>query len=189
MVVLGLVALSGAGCLAVVGAAAVGGGIAGYAYYKGRVIQDFPASLAEVESATVLALQDLKLPPGEKHVPPTPTGGSPPEISITTSTADQATVTIVMEPAASRLPGEGLVTRVGVRVGTFGDQVLSQRILAQVAARLAQKNPRIVPLPAPVGPAGTPPNVVQGPQTPPTWRPTSNPGSGSETAEPPLPRR
>jgi hypothetical protein len=165
MLVLLALALGSAGCLAAaVGAAAAGGAAAGYLYYKGALYRDYPAGLADSQAAVHAALADLQLPlvgeePDADHV------------EVTSRTGDGSTIKVYLEAIPSRIPAEGPVTRISVRVGLAGDEVVSARVLDQVSARLTAPPPptpasttRLTPVPAPpspVIPASAPP------QTPP----------------------
>jgi hypothetical protein len=125
-------ALANSGCLMVAAGVAAGGAAAGgYAYYKGRVSREYVANLDDAWNACHLALADLGMPVGTEDR----SGGS---ATIDSRTADGAAVHITFDLENSRIPAEGNVTRVGVRVGTFsfGDQVVSERILDQIGAHL-----------------------------------------------------
>src|SRR5260370_22895424 len=56
---------------------------------------------------------------------------------ITTQTADGDRVRIRVNAVDSRIPAEGRVTRICVRVATFGDHPVSVAILDQVSTHLA----------------------------------------------------
>jgi hypothetical protein len=132
--VLAGVALSGSGCVAAaIGVAAGGAAAGGYLYYRGKVNQDYVANLDDVWSASHMALQELGMPVLKEDR----TGGAA-TASLESQTADGERVYISMDLENSRIPAEGAITRVGVRVGTFtlGDQVLSERILGQIGAHL-----------------------------------------------------
>jgi hypothetical protein len=55
---------------------------------------------------------------------------------IESKTGDGDPIKIYVESIPSRVPAEGGVVRVGVRVGAFGDQAVSARILDQVSLHL-----------------------------------------------------
>jgi hypothetical protein len=161
---LGVLALGSSGCL-VVGAGVAGGAVAGYYYFKGSVCQNYDAAFAETWAAVRTALDELGLPiVSEEH---DPAGGS---FETRTSDGDRVRifVTILGNPAAERS-----LTRVSVRVGTFGDQPLSDRILTQVDRHLA---------PAPRA-------VAVVPQTPPPPTSVLNQTSAPPLAEPQSPAR
>ncbi|MBV9122106.1 MAG: DUF3568 family protein, partial [Planctomycetes bacterium] len=60
---------------------------------------------------------------------------------IQSRTSDGEPVHITLDMEASRSPAEGTLTRVGVRVATFGDYDFSERILNQIGAHLVVKPP------------------------------------------------
>jgi hypothetical protein len=161
--------LSSAGCLAVAAAgAAAGAGAATYVYIKGKVCQDYPASFGDAWAAVQKALQEERFP----LVSNENDGKSG---KITTRTTDGTTITIDLEVLSSRIPAEGSLTRVCVRVGVLGDQPLSERLLSRISSHLAA--------PAAVTTAGGPT---------PAWTPTPDAGpirpvavGPAETPEPP----
>jgi hypothetical protein len=151
-------ALFQSGCL-LVAAGAAGGAAAGYAYYKGRTCQSYIANFEDAWAATHTALAELGLPILSEERQ-TNCG------VIKSQTSDGDRVRIALDEIPSRIPAEGSLTRICVRVGTFGDHPVSERVLYQVGAHLVA-SPVAVPLPGPVSP------------------PLSTPSSG-QTAEPPL---
>jgi hypothetical protein len=155
------VALTQAGCLLVAAGVAGGAAATGYVYYKGRLYRDYPAGLGDSLAAVRTALVELQFPITGEEVK----NGSG---YLTSKTADGSTVRIYLEPVASRVPAEGTLTRVSIRVGAFGDEAVSTRLLDQVSLHL---------VPAP--PARTP----VGPQT--FIQPTTSLQPG-ETNPPPL---
>jgi len=157
---LAAVALINSGCL-VVAAAGAAAGIAGYAYYKGKVCRPYLAHPADVHAATLKALAELRLPILKDE--PSDSGGT---IESRSGTDD---VVISLSLQNSPVPGEGPVTEVGVRVGALGDEGLSARILDQISFHLVP--PGVVPAP--------PPLSAPQPQLPPAPVP-------QETAPPPL---
>jgi hypothetical protein len=179
-VVLAGAALANAGCLAAAAGVAAGG-VAGYAYYKGKVSQDYSADLDRTWSATVTALGELGMPVVSQERDNT--GGV---IESRTSTDDS--VHITLDTRSSPIPTEGSMTRVGVRVGTFGDVALSERLLNQLGAHLVARlaSPPAVTSSS-VGitqPSGW---TAQGAQTaPPVSQGTQPAGYVPQTAEPPL---
>jgi hypothetical protein len=155
LVALAGLALANAGCLAVAVGAAAAGGVAGYAYYKGGLYRDYAADLEPTWVAVQAALNDLGLP--LMHMERSGAGGE-----IESRTADEYKVNVWVETVAGQ-PGEGPKTRVGVRVGVFGDQSLSIRFLDQVQSRLSGVG-------GPV-PAGQPANFAPAPPVPPQTAP------------------
>lgn len=121
--------LTQSGCLAV--AAGVAGGAAlGAAYYSGKDCQTFPASLDDTLAATKTALADLGMPVvGEQRE------GS--ETFVKSQTSDGDPVRIYMDVEGSKFPADGPLTKVTVRVATFGDHPVSTRVLDQISAHLA----------------------------------------------------
>jgi len=140
---LALLAFSQAGCLVLAGTAAVGGGVAGYAYVKGKVSQTFAAPIDKTESATELALRDLGMPFSKPRYGPTHG-----EIDASSS---------IGEPVVIDIDQEKEQVRVSVRVGSFGDQALSHKILDQIEKRLNSDEP----LPPSTSPFIPPANIKQ----------------------------
>src|SRR5947208_15112349 len=163
---LAVAAAGQSGCL-LVAAGAAGGAAAGYAYYNGRVCQSFVANFEDAWAATHAALGELGMPVLSEE---RQTGCG----IIKTQTSDGDRIRIALDVIPSRIPAEGSLTRICVRVATFGDHPVSERILCQVGAHLVASP---VPIPLP----------TSGP------RPVANaPGSDvpipapGQTAEPPL---
>jgi hypothetical protein len=127
----GLVAcvLANSGCL-LIAAGAAGGAAVGYAYCKGKVVETYNATLGDSLAATRTALAELGMP--LVHEEPQKHGAI-----IETRTADGDRVRIHLETLSSPIPAEGELTRIGVRVATFGDHHLSDRILDQIGLHLA----------------------------------------------------
>jgi hypothetical protein len=180
MVYLLLVAgsLSSGGCL-LVAAGAAGAGAATYVYIKGKVCQDYPASFGDAWAAVQKGLQ-------EEGFPLVSNENDGKSGKITTRTTDGTTITIDLEVISSRVPAEGSLTRVCVRVGLLGDQPLSERLLSRIGSHLAPPStpPATVPTTGAPAPAWTPAPGGSGP-----IRPVAAPGP-AETPEPPgaLPR-
>jgi hypothetical protein len=150
---LAAVALANAGCL-VAAAAGAAGGVAGYAYYKGKVCRTYLANVEDVRAASRTALAELQMPvlsdvPGER-------GGK------IESRAGDDSVVIALDVQDSPVAGEGPLTQVSVRVATFGSEALSDRILDQIGyhllppSRLAPAPPKLSSPPPPVAPAPLP---------------------------------
>jgi hypothetical protein len=164
--------LANAGCLAVAVGGAAGAGAATYVYFKGKVSQEYPSTFTDAWQATQTALKELSLPVISQEN--TATTGE-----ITSKTSDDSAITVDLNVDPSRVPGEGSVTRITVRVGVFGDQALSERILSQVGTHLVPAG--LLPRPSPPGQA--PKAASLGPITPASWT------KPSETVPPPeLPR-
>jgi hypothetical protein len=144
-----VVLLANAGCLAAaaVAGAAAAGGTAGYVYLKGNVPDDFNADFNSTWAATKTALADLRLP--VTHEDRTDKRGT-----LVSKSGTGDTITLVLESRVSKVPADGPITRVNIRVGTLGDEKLSDRILEQVALRLYPAPP------LPQSPAAVSPGVA-----------------------------
>lgn len=145
-------ALANGGCLVVAAGAAAGGAAAvGYALWKGRMYRDYAAAMPETQAAVVAALGDLKFPLASQA---TADG----ETYVEALAGDNSKVKIYLDPVPSRVPADGPVTRVSIRVGTFGDEDLTRRLLDQIGLHLGTANPtaplRPVPAPPPPPPPG-----------------------------------
>lgn len=150
--------LAGAGCLAVA-AGAAGAGAATYVYFKGKVCQDYHAGFADAWKAVADALKEQGLPLLRQE-----NDGSSGTITSRTAAPDESTISIRLSTE-----GEAGLVRVCVRIGTLGDQAVSERILAQIGSHLT--------------PTGVPPP----PGAPPKLGPIQQTGwnKPSETAPPP----
>jgi hypothetical protein len=159
------VAVVQGGCLVVAAGVAGGAAAAGYCYYKGRVCQEYPASLADTLAAVRTSLAELQFPITKEET-------KSESAYVTSRTADGSKVSIELDLVPSRVPADGTLTRVGIRVGlAFGDEAVSKRILDQVSLHL---------VPGPMVPAAPAPAPVL---PPPVQRTGFVPG---ETAPPPL---
>ena len=125
---LAVLALANGGCL-LAAAGAVAGGAAGYAYYKGKVCRSYNADFGSTWAAVHTALAELNMPV-EKEEADAASG------SIHSRAGDGDAIRLQFDSLASAIPGEPPLTRVCVRVATFGDQELSERLLYQVGAHL-----------------------------------------------------
>jgi hypothetical protein len=164
------IAVIQSGCLAAAAGVAAGGA-AGYAYWQGRVGRDYVASRDDVWNALHASLNELQMPIVKEN-------READEDQIESKTADGDSVKIYVAVKQSRIPAEGEITRVSVRVATFGDTPVSSRLLDQVDRHL-------VPAPAPGTP---PPPLAQGQPhsangAPPPPAPVGPP---PQTAPPPL---
>jgi hypothetical protein len=138
----GLLLAANAGCLVVAGAAAAAGGAAaGYAYFAAPVYQEFPLAVPDAAAATRAALADLQLP--LVHEEQTPEG-----LKIESMTGEQKKILIVLTARPQKLPSDGVVTRISIRVAILGDDLVSGRILDQIHIHL----PGLPGVAAPVDP-------------------------------------
>ena len=128
------------GCLATIIGVTAGGAATGYLYYKGRIYRDFPASLPDVHNAVHAALLDLKFPILTEETKDGKT-------FFLTRTTEDKKVRIYVEALTSPIPAESRLTRVSIRVATFGNEGVSARILDQVSWYFTRQ---IVPGGAPV---------------------------------------
>lgn len=123
------------------GVARVDAGIA--SYRAGEASQAFNYPADEVAAATEGALDDLAFRAVHREA----------------AGAGQSTI-VAQAPDGRRarlaVAGTGAVTRVGARVGTFGDQALSLALLDRVGVRLGARPPEAIPAEAPSTPDGNP---------------------------------
>jgi hypothetical protein len=141
-----LLSASSPGCLWLAAGAAAGTAVAGYAYARGRLYRDYPVGMEECRKVTQDALHELNFPvSGVHHF----ADGS----TYETQTGDGTPVTVELERQGLQLSGEP-TTRVGVRVGVFGHEDLSKRILDQINLRLVpcSREPPPAPPPVTIGP-------------------------------------
>lgn len=129
---LAVVTLANGGCLVAAAGAAAGAGVAGYAYVKGKVCHTFNSPFEETWSATRQALTELKLPILAEERETNVSG------ALKTQASDGSAVRIVLEAEIGEPPGQGPMTNVCVRAGTFGDYPISDRILSQISTHLPQ---------------------------------------------------
>ena len=120
--------LANSGCL-LIAAGAAGGAAVGYAYANGRVYETYNANFGDAWAATQTSVRELGMPivKEERNAD----GGF-----LESRTADNETVRIYVDALPSRIPAEGSLSRVSVRVATFGDKPFSNRLLDQVGLHL-----------------------------------------------------
>lgn len=124
--------LSSTGCLAVgIGTAAAGGAV-GYAYYRGGVQRAYPVTIKAGSQATQDAMAKLGMP--LTHATHRDKESS---LYFNQGQANGTRIRIWLEQEHTPNPGDGVLTVITVRVGTFGDQELSERILAEIARQLS----------------------------------------------------
>jgi hypothetical protein len=155
-VLLATAALASSGCL-LVAAGAAGGAAVTYAYCKGKVCGQYNAALPDCWAATHTALLELGMPIEKED-----RGGS--TGFIVTRATDGERVRIYLDTLPSQIPAEGQLTRISVRVATFGDYSLSERIMDQIGRHLAPPPVAVAP---PLGAALQTPALGAGLQTPP----------------------
>ena len=118
-----VLALGSSGCLALV--AGTAGGVAAYAYVKGKVDESYTASFGDTWAATHAAMRDLGMPVLKEEN--TTTKGA-----IESKNAEGEKVHIQVEAKSGNKPADGTTTRVDVRVATFGDRRYSDHFLNQI---------------------------------------------------------
>src|SRR6266851_6598910 len=161
--VLLLLALANSGCLLAT-AGIAGGAVAGYAYFHGKLCETYNASGDDTWTAVRTALAELGMPILKEEREGT--GGF-----LECRAGDGEQVRIYMQTETSQFPAEGQICRVCVRVATFGDRPVSDRILDQVGMHLA---PALAPG-APVPPAAGNPGVIQTGAPPARFQPETGP--------------
>jgi hypothetical protein len=167
-----LLAVGQGGCL-LVAAGVAGGATAAYLYHSGKVCRIYNAAFADAIAATRTALGELGMEvTGEEQ-------SKAGEAFLESRTADGERVRIYLDLQPSKFPAEGALTRICVRVATFGDHPVSNRILDQVSAHLVPAN--MLAVPPPVLPAQ--PTAPPQPTPLPAPRPLDPP---AQTAPPPL---
>jgi hypothetical protein len=168
---LALVALLHGGCLWIA-AGAAGGAALGYVYCKGNVCQAYTANFDDAWPATHTALAELGFPITKENRENF-------KGAIECTAADGERIHIHLDIMDSQVPAEGPLTKICVRVATFGDYPVSERILNQIGAHLVPAPAPFQTTPPPL--ASAPPNVTAPPP------PASARGvSASQSGEPPL---
>jgi len=107
------------GCLLFVAGAAAGVAVGGYAYADGKLTANMDATPDQIAAAIPLAASDLKL-----------TVISVNAAEATARTADDTSVKIYIKPLTPK------TSRVAIRVGTFGDENLSQAIFQAIKSHV-----------------------------------------------------
>ena len=122
-----LVLLSGGlGCAAVAAGAGAAGGAAGYAWYKGELKHTVTSGLNPTYDATEAALERLEFPITHRKK-----DGVYAEVEARTVRNQQ--VRVKLEESLERK------TTVTIRIGTFGDEDLSRRVLAEIEQGLSDQ--------------------------------------------------
>jgi hypothetical protein len=170
-----VVTLANSGCL-LIAAGAAGGAAVGYAYANGRVYETYNANLNDAWAATKTALQELGMPAVKEERKAD--GGF-----VESRTADNETVRIYVDALGSKIPAEGLLSRVSVRVATFGDKPFSNRLLDQVGMHLVPAGLAAAPF-APPGSTGIVQTAAPALATPAS---ATNQNPSGQTAPPLLP--
>jgi len=138
-VAVALAALANAGCLALAaGAAAAGAGGVAYAYFTAPLVHDYPTGLNETVAATKSALAELQFPVDNEKA-------EGEGVVLESHTGDHYKIVVNFEVLASRVPADGSMTRVSIRVGHFGDDAVSGRIHDQINLHVAPSAGRLTP--------------------------------------------
>ena len=114
------------GCVLAILGLGVGAGIAGTAYYDGKLTSTLNATPEQIKPATEAAFKEL----GISLVSSTTNSL---EATITGTSAEDSSVTVT---ASLKKNGN---SKLGVRVGAFGDQALSEKIYSAIDRRLRKK--------------------------------------------------
>ena len=123
-----LLCVMSSGCLLALAGAGAGAGLA-YAHHKGKEVAYVARDFNATWWAVCESLTDLGLPiTDERRLGLQGT--------IESRTGDGKRIVIKMRSFAAPVPGDGFRTEVTVRVGTFGNTAISDRILSQIAMRL-----------------------------------------------------
>lgn len=117
------------GCLLALAGAGAGAGAA-YVYSKGQSKGCFAADFATTWHTARAALGALGLPIVDERYAGV-------QGTIEARSGDGRRVVIKLRSAAAPIPNDGFRTEVSVRVGTFGDEAVSDRILTEIGCRLA----------------------------------------------------
>jgi hypothetical protein len=159
-IALACVALSVSGCL--LAAAGVAGGAAGYAYYQGKVCHVYDSDYHDTTAAVHSALAELGMPVDSEEL-----GARHGFVKSYIANGDA--VRIYLDVISSKFQAEAPQTRVGIRVATFGDDPVSDRLLAQIGSHLVPPGTMATPQ---LGPPQSPGTIDQ-PLPPPRSVPTN----------------
>ncbi|MDD5697109.1 MAG: DUF3568 family protein [Victivallaceae bacterium] len=116
-----VITVLGSGCFAVLLGA--GAGVAGTAYYEGKLTSTVKANPEQVQTATEAAFK-------EQNIKLTSSTSNTLEAKIVGKTAEDSTVTVT---ASLEKNGQ---SKVGIRIGTFGNQAMSEKIYAAIDRNL-----------------------------------------------------
>ena len=120
------------GCIVAVAAVGAGIGIGAYSYSEGELTDEVPASPQKVVTAANAAFHDLQMT----------------VISSESSVADGKVVAVTATEKKVKVEIKArstAISKVSIRVGTWGDEALSVRIMDSIKAHLG-----ITPAPQPV---------------------------------------
>jgi len=121
-----LIMAFGSGCTLAILGLGVGAGIAGTAYYEGKLTSTLDATPEQIKPAAEAAFKELNI----KLVSST---SNSLESKIVGNSDEGSTVTVT---ASLEKNGQ---SKLGVRVGAFGNQTLSEKIYSAIDKRLPKK--------------------------------------------------
>ena len=121
IVVMGIIVTTQSGCLIAAAGAAAGG----VAYVKGDMDAIVDGNVEQTFAATKAAFEELKMPLLSSWA-----SGQEAKVEARHGTDNKVTVNIVGQTEKA--------SKVSIRVGTFGDEALSQNILEKIKANLAK---------------------------------------------------
>jgi hypothetical protein len=113
----------GSGCILFVATAAAAAGAGGYAYVNGEITSTEAASLNRTWDASLAAMQDLQFPVTSKAKDAL-------EGNLTARNAANTEIKIRLKYVSNNS------TELHIRVGTWGDETVSQQILTKIRERL-----------------------------------------------------
>lgn len=113
------------GCAVALIGAGAGAGAGTYAYVRGEHQVTYPYSFNKTYSATLAALKDLQIPVVDAFKDLT-------DGTIMAKKGDGSDVKILLKTEGDK------VTMVKVRVGIFGDEAASKRIVEKISTRLGE---------------------------------------------------
>ncbi|MFA6713977.1 MAG: DUF3568 family protein [Victivallales bacterium] len=114
------------GCVVALLGLGVGAGIAGTAYYEGKLTGTVDAKPQQVQAATEAAFKELKIQQISSM-------GDALKATVGGKAEKDSSVTVSIE-----LQKDGK-SKVGIRVGTFGNQELSEKIYSEISKQLSKK--------------------------------------------------
>lgn len=175
--VLAAISFLQSGCL-LAAAGIAGAAAAGTAYAKGKICALYNARPTDAWAATKQAVTEMGMPILKEEF-----DGA--EGMIQTRTAEGEMVRIYLEARTSAFPSDGPITKICIRVATFGDWPISERIMAQIGSHLAPPSavvPAQMPLP---GPPPSPIVQAQALQSAPAPQTTAPPLATTPQSTPP----
>jgi hypothetical protein len=114
----------------------------GFSYSAGRAVQTFPQAPLTVQPAVLAAMEDLRMHSVRQK---TDAGA----VVFEGTTADDRKAYVTVRPNAAG-------TRISVRIGLFGDEILARAVMDRVGIRLGSLPPSAVPAEPPSSPEKNP---------------------------------